>query len=134
MNCTEIPAAGSPSIGRRTTRPPKPFEWQQYLPERWRDYVVEALDFTVFREYEMPACRTLGHDEDGEPCFYAHRYTLTENRSDDDEEFYEIVTYSEMLRGWRLRDGRWLIYRVVQNGDEEAPGRGFYSFSAQAPR
>lgn len=134
MTCADMPVPSHASAGLRKRQVGAPVNWQQDLPEDWRPSVAEALDFTEFREYEMPACRTLGHDEEGKLCFYAHRFTLTESRSDDDEDFYEIVAYSETVRGWRLRDGRWLIYRIVQNGDDGASGHGFYSFSEQAPR
>jgi hypothetical protein len=134
MTYADTPAHRQVGSVRPKKRASTPINWQQDLPEDWRASVVEALDFTEFREYEMPACRTLGHDEAGDLCFYAHRFTLTESRSDDDEDFYEAITYSETVRGWRLRDGRWLIYRIVQNGDEASSGRGFYSFSEQAPR
>jgi len=129
MPATSLRASSPRRIGSASA-----VDWQQSLPEKWRTSVVEALDFTEYREYEIPACRTLGHDENGELCFYAHRYTLTESRSDDDEDFYEVVAYSETVRAWRLRDARWLTWRIVQTGDDAIPGRGFYSFSEHAPR
>lgn len=129
MSCAEPSAAGQ---GGRVAG--RGVDWQRHLPENWRASVVEALDFSQYREYEMPASRTLGHDADGELCFYAHRYMLTESRSDDDEDFYEVVAYSETVRAWRLHDGRWLTWRIVRTGDDTMPGRGFYSFSEQAPR
>jgi hypothetical protein len=53
-------------------------------------------------------------------------------RSDDDEEFYQVVAYAELLSAWRLRDGRWLIYRLIKREGER--GSGFYSFSDRMPR
>lgn len=129
-----MPAANPLAATLRRLPPAGATDWQRHLPAEWRASVVEALDFTEYREYEIPGCRTLGHDEEGELCFYAHRYTLTESRSDDDEDFYEVVAYSETVRAWRLRDARWLTWRIVQTGDDATPGRGFYSFSERPPR
>lgn len=116
--------------GRSTCTTP---DWQAYLPAEWRAMVVEPLDFKQHREYEISAARCFGYDVDGATCYYTHSYALNQSRSDDDEEFYEVVTYGETVHAWRLRDDRWLNYRVVYSGDG-APGRGFYSFSEQAPR
>ena len=109
-------------------------DWSHHLPAEWRNQVVEALDFTEHREYEMPATRTFGRDVDGELCYYAHRFALSDSRSDNDEDFYQVVTYSETVHAWRLRDERWLSYRLVQTGDDAGPGRAFYSFADKPPR
>ncbi|MEY4593071.1 MAG: hypothetical protein RIR18_1966 [Pseudomonadota bacterium] len=109
-------------------------DWKLHLPREWRDQVVVALDFIEHREYEMVASRCFGYDEDDSLCYYAHRFLLDALGSDDDEEFYSVVTYGEMVIGWRMRDDRWLIYRVVHSSEEGGSGRGFYSFAEQAPR
>ena len=108
--------------------------WLACLPGAWREMVVEPLDFVEHREYEMAASRCFGHDVDGEVCYYAHGFALNETRSDDDEDFYQVVAYSEAVNAWRLRDERWLIHRVIHQCGEGAPGRGFYSFAEQCPR
>ena len=123
----------------RPARPRCRFEagqpgWRDHLPEEWRDCVVAPLRFEHHREYEMPAARCFGFDEDDAACYYAHAYTLTELRSDDDEEYYEVPSYRETVRAWRLRDERWLIYRHLKSGDDCSPGQEFYSFSATPPR
>jgi hypothetical protein len=109
-------------------------DWQAFLPAEWRDMVIAPLDFKQHLEYEMAATRSFGYDVDGAACYYAHSYLLNESRSDDDEDFYEVVAYGESVHAWRLRDERWLTYRVVYAGGEGSPGRGFYSLSEQAPR
>jgi len=108
--------------------------WRAHLPKEWQDMVVGPTVFTEYREYEIAASRQLGHDDAGTHCYYQHDYTLTETRSDDDEDYYQVVSYSETVRAWLLRDGRWLIFRVVQHGEQCAALRGFYSFSEQPPR
>ena len=109
-------------------------EWRHHLPADWAGMVVEAFAFTRHEEYEMPAWRILGHDVDGALCFYAHDYVLTEGRSDNDEDFYTVITAGESVRAWRLCDDRWLIYRCPRTEDEHTPGRAFYSFSDRPPR
>ena len=116
-----LPAAESP-------------DWRRHLPADWAGMVVEALDFTRHDEYEMPAWRILGHDADGMLCFYAHDYVLTEGRSDNDEDFYTVITAGETVRAWRLHDDRWLIYRCPRADDDQTLGRAFYSFSEKPPR
>ena len=109
-------------------------DWLLFLPDEWRDMVIEPLDFQQHREYEMAAMRSFGYDVDGLTCYYAHSYALNESRTDDDEDFYEVVAYGESVHAWRLRDERWLTFRVVYTGGDCTRNRGFYSFSPQAPR
>lgn len=96
--------------------------------------VVAPVDFTQHREYEIAAARHFGYDDGGQHCYYQHDYLLTETRSDDDEDYYQVVTHSETVRAWRLRDERWLIYRHVRQGEHCSTGRGFYSFADHPPR
>lgn len=108
--------------------------WLDQLPVEWRPMVVAPVSFVCHREYEIAANRTLGYDPDQQVCYYVHRYIFAEPRSDNDEDFYPVVTRGETLRAWRLRDDRWLTYRVVLANEEGGAGRGFYSFSATCPR
>ena len=109
-------------------------DWRRHLPIDWRERVVAPFDFTEHREYEMPASRHLGYDIDGALCYYTHSYAMTESRSDNDEDFYQVITYGETVHAWRLRDERWLTWRVVHTGEDSDPRRGFYSFSDRPPR
>jgi hypothetical protein len=129
METTALLRIGQP--GRSSCQKP---DWLLFLPAEWRDMVIEPLDFKQHREYEMAAMRTFGYDVDGAACYYAHSYALNQSRSDDDEDFYEIVAYGELVHAWRLRDERWLTYRVVYTGSDGMTARGFYSFSDEAPR
>lgn len=108
--------------------------WTRDLPRRWRAMAVAPLDLAIHRDYEADAVRAIGTDEDGLPCFTAHRFVLGETRSDDDDDFYTEVAYAESLSAWRLRDGRWLILRVVVRDGEIERGRAFYSFGESMPR
>lgn len=104
------------------------------LPQDWRDLVVVPLHVDVHEDYEIAASRALGYDEDEKPCFCTHDYVTGELLSDDDEEFYEVVTYAESLAAWRLRDGRWLIHRRIVAGLDDTRAQSFYSLSETMPR
>ncbi|HEY3432876.1 MAG TPA: hypothetical protein VGK09_10040 [Rhodocyclaceae bacterium] len=110
------------------------FPWQDGLPKEWWDMAIAPLYLRHYKEYEIQAERSLGYDEDNAPCFCTHRYQLSELRSEDGEEFYEATTYAEALTAWRLRDGRWLIHRIVMRHEDCRDVRGFYSFSETMPR
>ena len=109
-------------------------DWQALLPDEWRNMVIAPLRFKAHREYEMTATRCFGYDADDTTCYYAYHFVLNRCCSDDDEDFYETVSYGETLHAWRLRDDRWLIHRIIHTGGDEAPARGFYSFAEQYPR
>jgi hypothetical protein len=109
-------------------------DWKQGLPHEWRPMAIAPICFDRHRDYEIPAARTLGYDEEMKPCFYHHTYTLGSLCSDDDEEFYETLVYGEEVQAWRLRDDRWLIWRIVHEEGGCRGNRGFYSFSQSMPR
>lgn len=107
--------------------------WEQHLPAGWRNAVEIPLYFNQYSEYEISAERCIGYDADDAPCFTAHRFQLTSLATDDDEEFYEVVSYSEELAAWRLRDERWLVFRQTSSHNCGA-GRSFYALSPDMPR
>lgn len=130
MNCAEA-ATARRGAGRAAGDPLA--DWRRHLPADWSGQVVEGLDFTSFRDYEIAAGRCFGYDEDGTGCYYAHDYALEEVRSDDDESFYSIVAYGETVRAWRLRDGRWLNFQQARD-DDGMPQRGFFTLTETPPR
>ena len=109
-------------------------QWQKELPGEWRTTAIAPLSFASYREYEMPASRTLGYDAKGQACYYRHTYILGSLCSDDDEEFYETIAYGEEVQAWRLHDERWLIWRIVHEDGDCRGNRGFYSFSGSMPQ
>ncbi|MBK1680847.1 hypothetical protein [Rhodocyclus tenuis] len=117
---------------RRSCRDVQDVRWRQELPASWSDLAIEPVRFDVFREYEMSAERTIGHDEHDEPCFCACRYILTQLVADEDDLFFEMPVYAETLAAWRLRDRRWLVLRNVVAYAEKA--RRSLSFSGSMPR
>jgi len=137
MKPQTLSATYSPSTTTGKSRKNRQVErlptWVSHLPDEWLDAVAPPLYFEQYSEYEISADRTVGYDADDQACFTAYRFELTELASDDDEEFYEVVSYSEELAAWRLRDERWLVYRRTSASDCRSP-RGFYAFSQTMPR
>lgn len=128
----------SPRQSPRRARWPREYPWCDGLPPTWREQVVVPLDFDIHRDHELAAQRVFGRDEDGAPCYYAHRWTISEPCSDDDEEFYLRPSAGESVTAWRLRDERWLVRRVVLgngNGNDRcAAAQPFFVFSESMPR
>ncbi len=116
------------------TEPDQATDWTAHLPAEWRAMAEVPLHFVTHRDYEMPASRCRGYDADERLCYCAHHFLIETCRSDDDEDFYRAVTGGESQHAWRLRDGRWLIYRQPITDSCEPPRRGFYLFSEDAPR
>jgi len=108
-------------------------QWRERLPLAWLAMVREPTRFEVFRDDELAAERCFGYDANRVACYYAHTFRIEELRTDDDEEFYVCTLYGESLVAWLLRDGRWLIHRIVRS-DEHCEGQAFYSFSQSMPR
>jgi len=102
-------------------------DWRADLPMAWRLHVITPLTTDCHKEYEMHAIRCLGHDEGGALCFYAHDYAIPGLRSDDDETFYTVVDFGERLRAWRLRDGRWLCFRLNLRHEDPDRTPGVYT-------
>ncbi|WP_190275873.1 hypothetical protein [Thiorhodovibrio frisius] len=73
----------------------------------------------MYPDYEMPARQVVGFDVSGAICFRAYDYRLLDPYSDDDEEFYTLLTYGESAVGWRLKERGWLLYRRVESHMEE---------------
>ena len=108
-------------------------DWLDHLAAEWLNAVDPPLYFEQYSEYEIRAERAVGFDADDQPCFTSHRYLLTDLVSDDDDSFYEVVAYCEEMAAWRLRDGRWLVYRR-NSANRGGEPRSFYTFSQSMPR
>jgi hypothetical protein len=108
--------------------------WREDLCPVWLDRVVPPRSFRVYRDHEIPARRVVGHDGNDVPCFQAYDYRRLDVRSDDDEDYYLAVAYSESLSAWRLHDGRWLVYRRVEPLGEEDAATCVLSIDDRMPR
>ncbi len=133
MNSNPHAAPNAGGKRRQESATDKAPAWAKHLPEGWQRAVDAPLYFKQYSEYEIDAERTVGYDVDDQPCFVAHRVQLTSLASDDDEEFYEVVSYSEEMAAWRLRDERWLVFRAISTSTCHAP-RGFYAINPEMPR
>ncbi len=100
--------------------------WTEALPPDCLEQVTAPLYFDHYLDYQLAAERILGRDEDDEICFCAHSYVL--------EAPDHTAIYAESLKAWRLRDERWLVYRVVQREGRLDDGRGFYVLAGEMPR
>lgn len=123
------PATGERGLAREC-RP----SWLEDLCPIWIDLVVPPRSFRVFRDHEIAARRVVGHDGGDIPCFHAYDYRLLDVRSDDDEEYYLAVSYSESVSAWRLSDGRWLVHRRVEPLGEEDAAISATSIDERMPR
>lgn len=112
-------------------RPEGAIRWNEGLPAEWQDQVIAPLYFDHYRDYVMAAARILGRDEDDKACYCAHSFVLEDPVTPGDP--ISGPTYAESLRAWRLRDGRWLIHRIVIRLGEQDRARGFYSLSESMP-
>lgn len=108
--------------------------WKSDLPAHLTALVVEPVSLEVHREYEMQAERVQGRDRENAPCFYEHRYVLTQLRTDDDDVFYEVPVYVEALTSWRLIDERWLVCRTTIDRLGRAGAQTQFTLSASMPR
>lgn len=120
-------------VGRRP-RARRDERWRDRLPVEWARMAVAPVSIEDYRDYEVEAARLVGRDADGTPCFTKHRFVLRQICSDDGDSYYAAMTYGELCTAWRLRDGRWLIHRIVVREGEVEHGRGFYSLSESMPR
>lgn len=107
--------------------------WSSLLPTEWRRRVIRPRTFRVHHEHEIAARRILGYDSRGNACFYAHDYRQMDLRSDDDEDFYQALAYSESMTAWRLRGGRWLVHRRVEPLGEEGESGSSFGVEADMP-
>lgn len=117
-----------------TLRQEEEIPWRRHLPEAWAEAVIPPLWFKTYDEYEIAARKQLGYDTEDRPCFYTHAYLLKTLHSDDGEDFYETTAYGELVCAWRMRDDRWLIFRITHGGEDCRPNQGFYAFSQEMPR
>lgn len=107
--------------------------WSERLPMLWRSLTVGPLWVDVNRDADAGAERWVGYDEEELPCYCRYRFQVpigdlgAINRDDEG-------VYSEDLAAWRMRDGRWLIHRVINCHARAKTAYAFYAFSESMPR
>jgi hypothetical protein len=75
----------------------------------------------VNRDRWARAERWIGFDEEDLPCYCHYRFPVSE-------------TLHEDLVAWRMRDGRWLIHRMITTGADGRTAYDFYVFSERMPK
>lgn len=108
--------------------------WMDELPSDLVGLVVPPVRFSIQRDTEIVADRSLGIDADGLTCFCAFRHVQTALRSEDDEIFYEAPIHVETVTAWRLPDHRWLTSHKVIGETEPMCGEPRLSVCTGMPR
>jgi hypothetical protein len=103
-------------------------DWGERLPQLWRSLTVAPLWVDVNRDQEAGAERWMGYDEEEQPCYCRYRFQLPVGSLIGEQ------LYREDLAAWRMRDGRWLIHRVITSQADGVTSYAFYAFSESMPR
>lgn len=90
--------------------------WKTDLPA---DMGINAIVPHRFEHFEEPSAyaeKMLGYDKSGRCCYYQHMYTMTRDVLDDEDNFYEEVSYHETVTAWLLDSGQWLCCKNNKAG------------------
>jgi hypothetical protein len=124
--------------GKRAAHLAHELAWSQRLPAAWRDQVVTPLWVKVQRDQASGAERWLGFDEEDAPCFVRQCFSIPVGDDVGGEVGLlpaQAVAHGEDLMAWQMRDGRWLIHRIIVSQAHARPRNySFYAFSESMPR
>ncbi len=104
--------------------------WADGLPLLWRSLTIGPLWVDVNRDADAGAERWLGYDEEEQPCYCRYQFQVPIGSVAGERE----GLYKEDLRAWRMRDGRWLIHRIITRQADGGQSYAFYAFSESMPR
>ena len=90
--------------------------WKENLPEDMAFQAIEPHRFEYFEEPQASAEKMLGYDQGGHCCYYRHVFTIYRDVLDDEDNFYEEVSYHEILTAWLLNSGLWLCCKNSKTG------------------
>jgi hypothetical protein len=107
--------------------------WADRLPPTWKDQVIGPLWVNVFRDPDIGAERWVGYNEDEQACYCHYRFMLAQG-DDPLHPGEQRLGYSEDLVAWLMRDGRWLIHRIIFSAAEQPASNSFYALSEHMPR
>lgn len=102
--------------------------WDARLPRSWRDLTIGPLWVDVHRDADLGAERWVGYDEEELPCLCRYCFRHVGDERDAERAF------AEDLMAWRMRDGRWLIHRIITSPDNGGTSYAFYAFADKMPR
>ncbi len=88
--------------------------WKRDLPTNIN--AIAPYRFEYFEEPSANAEKLLGYDGSGRCCYYQHAYTMTRDVLDDEDIFYEEVSYHESMTAWLLDSGQWLCCKNSKAG------------------
>lgn len=109
---------------KRASHLAREVDWVERVPLLWRSLITGPLWVDVFRDQQAGAERWVGYDEDEDPCYCRYRFQVGGGTQQ----------HREDLAAWRLRDGRWLIHRIIQCQADGGAAYLFYAFSEHMPR
>lgn len=119
------------SQGRRLKRAShlgSEINWSDRLPQLWRSLTIGPIWIDVNRDLDAGAERWVGFDEEEAPCYCRYRFKV------DIGSLGATPDYVEDLVAWRMRDGRWLIHRIIKCHADRQTAYAFYGFSESMPR
>jgi hypothetical protein len=82
--------------------------WTRVIPENYRHLAIGPVSYERFVEPSVSAEKVIGSDCNGQPCFYLHTFTMTEERFDIDEFPILVDVYYERVVAWRQSTGQWM--------------------------
>jgi hypothetical protein len=100
----------------------------------WDINAVVPCRFEYFEEPSAYAEKRLGYDQGGRCCYYQHAYTMTRDVLDDEDNFYEEVSYREIMTAWLLDSGQWLCCKNSKSGMGCNPATPRYELAQNRPR
>lgn len=90
--------------------------WRTDLPVDISVNVIVPHRFEHFEEPSAHAEKILGYDKGDRCCYYQHAYMMTRDALDDEDNFYEEMSYREMVVAWLLDSGQWLCRKHSRAG------------------
>jgi len=119
---------------KRASHLGREINWSERLPVVWRSLAIGPLWVDVHRDLELASERWVGYDEEESPCYCRYRFRVEGGVRDGLTGDANDGGYSEDLAAWRMRDGRWLIHRIIMCQVSAITSYGFYAFSESMPR
>lgn len=109
-------------------------DWSARLPLLWRSLTIGPLWVDVNRDLDVGAERWVGYDEEEQPCYCRYCFQIDIGSVAGGVPSGREPGYREDLAAWRMRDGRWLIHRVIHCHADDRQSYAFYAFSERMPR
>lgn len=119
---------------KRASHLARELDWSERVPVLWRGLTVGPLWVDVFRDSQAGAERWVGYDEEEAPCYCRYRFQVDIGALGGEADGGVHPQYLEDLAAWRMRDGRWLIHRIIRCHADGDTSYSFYAFSEQMPR